>query len=153
MTAKNKRVECFTVYWNEHADKVTFKLTKEFKDDPIMIHYALDYIIGDLQDMRKANFVKAEMAGLDVHVGCDSWPECDEAPGGCLHYDNDDEDDEPEKPKVFKYLSEENLDLVSLEATTQLQAEAKHFNDSVSLYDYRMVAVLAVQEKLIEMNK
>ena len=153
MTRKNKRIECFTAYWNEHASKVTLKLTEEFKNDPIMIHYALDYIIGDLEDMRKKNFKKAEKAGLDVHVGCDSWPECDEAPGGCNHYYNDDEDDEPEKPKVFKYLSEEDLDQVSLEATNQLQEQAKHFGDSVSLYEYRMVAVMNVQEKLIEINK
>jgi hypothetical protein len=148
----SKRTECFTAYWNEEASKVTIKLTPEFKADPIMIHYALDHIIGELEDMGKKNFKKAEKAGLDIHLGCDSWPECDEAPGGCSHY-YDDEDDQPEKPKVFKYLSEEELDLVSLEATNQLQEEAKHFGDSVSLYDYRMVAVLNVQEKLIEMNK
>ena len=148
----SKRIECFTAYWNHEASKVTIKLTPEFKADPITIHYALDHIIGKLEDMRKKNFKKAEKAGLDIHVGCDSWPECDEAPGGCSHY-YDNKDDQPEKPKVFKFLSEEDLDLVSLEATNLLQEEAKHFGDSVSLYDYRMVAVLNVQEKLIEMNK
>jgi hypothetical protein len=34
-----------------------------------------------------------------------------------------------------------------------LQAEARHFGETVSLHDYRMVAVMAVQDKLIKMNK
>jgi len=147
----SKRIECFTVYWNDDADKVTIKTTPEFKADPIMIHYSLDYIISELEEMRKKNFKKAEKAGLDIHVGCDSWPECDESPGGCNHYNE--EFEEPRKPKEFKFLLEHDLHDVSAEAVDLLQAEAKHFGETVSLYDYRMVAVIAVQDKLIEMNK
>ncbi len=147
----SKRMECFTAYWNDELDKVTIKLTSEFKADPIKIHYALEYIISDLQAMQKKNFKKAERAGLDIHLGCDSWPECAESPGGCSHYNEAFET--PQKPKEFKFLLEEDLDEVSAEATNRLKAEAKHFDDTVSLYEYRMVAVMAVQDKLVEINK
>ena len=147
----SKRMECFTAYWNDEADKVTIKLTPELKANPITMHHALDYIIGELQEIKKKNFKKAEKAGLDIHLGCDAWPECDESPGGCDHYNEEFEKDR--KPKEFKFLLEHDLHDVSSEAVELLQAEARHFGETVSLHDYRMVAVMAVQDKLIEMNK
>jgi hypothetical protein len=145
----SKRMECFTAYWNDEADKVTIKSTTEFKADPITIHYALDYIIGELEEMRKKNFKKAERAGLDIHLECDAWPECGMSPGGCNHYNAL---FEKKEPAGFKSLSESDLDKFSVEAVSLLQTEAKHFSKSVSLYEYRMAAVMAVQDKLIEMN-
>jgi len=146
----SKRMECFTAYWNDETDKVTIKLTPEFKSNPITIHYALDYIIDELKEIRKKNFKKAEKAGLDIHLGCDAWPECDESPGGCDHYN---ELFAEEKINEFKFLSEKELDEVSSEAVNLLQEESKHFEESVSLYEYRMVAVMAVQDELMEINK
>ena len=145
----SKRMECFTAYWNDEADKVTIKSTTEFKADPITIHYALDYIISELEEMRKKNFKKAEKAGLDIHLGCDAWPECGMSPGGCNHYNALFEEKEP---SGFEFLSESDLDKVSVEAVSLLQAKAKNFGESVSLYEYRMVAVTAVQDELIEIN-
>ena len=82
----SKRIECFTVYWNEEFDKVTIKITPQFKADPIMMYYGLEQIMSELEKVAKKNFKKAEKAGLDLHLGCDAWPECDESPGGCDHY-------------------------------------------------------------------
>lgn len=147
----SKRIECFTAYWNDEADKVTIKLTPELKADPITMHHALDYIIGELQEIKKKNFKKAEKAGLDIHLGCDAWPECDESPGGCNHYNEGFEKDS--KPKEFKFLLEHDLNDVSAEAVHKLQHERKHLDTGVSLLEYRIVAVMAVQNKLIEMNK
>ena len=147
----SKRMECFTAYWNDEAGKVTIKLTPEFKANPITIHHALDYIIDELKEIRKKNFKKAEKAGLDIHLGCDSWPECDESPGGCNHYNNAFKN--YSETKEFKFLLEHDLHDVSSKAVESLRAEARHFGDTVSLHDYRMVAVMAVQDKLIEMNK
>ena len=146
----SKRMECFTAYWNEEADKVTIKLTPEFKADPITIHYALDYIIGELKEIRKKNFKKAEKAGLDIHLGCASWPECDESPGGCNHYN---EQFVEEKTNELEFLSEKELDEVSSEAINLLQEESKHFNETVSLYEYRMVVAIAIQDRIMEKNQ
>ena len=147
----SKRMECFTAYWNDEADKVTIKMTPEFKADPITIHYALDYIIDELKEIRKKNFKKAEKAGLDIHLGCDSWPECGLSPGGCNHYNTAFKN--YKENKEFEFLTESELDEASSEAVNLLREERKHFGEDVSLYEYRMVAVMAVQDKLIEMNK
>lgn len=146
-----KRMECFTAYWNDELDKVTIKLTSEFKADPIKIHYALEYIISDLQAMQKKNFKKAERAGLDIHLGCDSWPECDESPGGCDHYNKAFE--VRHIPKEFEFLPEHDLHDVSAKAVDLLREKAKQLENTISLHEYRMVAVMAVQDKLIEINK
>jgi hypothetical protein len=155
----SKRMECLTAYWNDEADKVTIKLTPELKANPITMHYALDYIIGELKEVKRKNFKKAERAGLDIHLGCPSWPECDEALGGCNHYNEEQtksfyEDlDYENKTKKFKFLRDDELEYVSIEAVHKLQHERKHLDTGVSLLEYRMTAVAAVQNKLIEMNK
>lgn len=152
-------MECFTAYWNTETHEVTIKLTPELRADPINMHYALHDIIEDLQQLQKKNLKKAEKAGLDIHLGCDAWPECDESPGGCNHYneafeDCDDAFEGCDEPKEFKFLPETDLDKVSVEAVDSLlRAGVKHFGGTVSLYEYRMAAVVAVQDKLISMNK
>lgn len=149
--ARPKRMECFTAYWNTETHKVTIKPTPEFRVDPIDMHCALYDIISALRELQKKNFKKAEKAGLDIHLGCDAWPECDESPGGCDYYNEAFED--CDEPKEFKFLPENDLDKVSVEAVDLLRAGAKHFGDTVSLYEYRMAAVKAVQDKLIGINK
>lgn len=146
----SKRMECFTAYWNEEADKVTIKLTPEFKANPITVHYAFDCIIHELKELHKKNYKKAQKAGLDIHVGCDSWPHCDESPGGCNEYNKWFGE---EKTNELKFLSEEELDEVSSEAINLLQEESKHFNEPISLYEYRMVVAIAVQDRIMEKSK
>jgi hypothetical protein len=147
----SKRMECFTAYWNDEASKVTIKMTPEFKADPITIHYALEWIIDELKEMRKKNFKKAEKAGLDIHLGCDSWPECGLSPGGCNH--NNAAFKNYRETKEFKFLPEHDLHDVSSNAVESLRGEAAYFGKTVSLQEYRMTAVMAVQDRLIEMNK
>jgi len=147
----SKSMECFTAHWNDQTDKVTIKMTPEFKADPITIHHALDYIIGELKEIRKKNFKKVEKTGLDIHLGCDSWPECGLSPGGCDYYNNAFEN--YRENKEFKFLPEHDLHNVSSEAVELLRGEAACFGKTVSLQEYRMTAVMAVQDRLIEMNK
>jgi hypothetical protein len=144
----SKRIECFTVYWNDEADKVTIKTTPEFKSDPITIHHSLEWIIDELKEMRKKNFKKAEKAGLDIHLGCDSWPECDESPGGCNLY-NDEFENEIEEREPFKFLTDHDLFQVSAEATNQLKATHE---GAISLELFRMVVAKSIQTKLQNMN-
>ena len=147
----SKRMECFTAYWNDEADKVTIKLTPEFKADPIKMYYALDYIMGELQEIAKKNFKKATKAGLDIHLGCDAWPECDESPGGCEHY-NASFSELIQRDK-FKFLHEGELAAYSALATNMLRTQAAQEGREISLDEFRVVAVTAIQDRLKELNK
>jgi hypothetical protein len=147
----SKRIECFTVYWNEEVDKVTIKITPEFKADPIMMYYGLEQIMSELEKIAKKNFKKAEKAGLDLHLGCDAWPECDESPGGCDHY-NASFSDLIQRDK-FKFLHEGELAAYSALATNMLRSQAHQEGREISLDEFRVVAVTAIQDRLKELNK
>ena len=154
-----QQIECFTAYWNDKTKKSTIKTTPEFKANPIMMYHALSEILEDLNEVGKKNFKKAEKAGLDVHVGCRSWPNCDMYPETCTAFDFEEERDfyEYDEPtivhKEFCTLNESDLHTISMQAIWALQAAHKSSETPVTLDIYRFTVAQAIQDALIRRNK